>query len=116
MVKTRVRDLRFGLGNHQARTSEASTAPPICVNGPFRPARVRLIRGKAELLPGMYIVKNLGAQVFFGSDRFKVGQGEWMMMAFNKKHHYVFPLAPTACAYTNLGGYFAQAVGARGNT
>ena len=54
---------------------------------------------------GAHIVKKLGAQVCFGCDRFQVGQGEWEMMTFNEKHHWVFPLAPTACAYNILDGY-----------
>ena len=78
------------------------------VNGTFRQARVRLIQGKTELLPGMRIVKKLGAAGCFGSDRFKVGQGEWEMMTLNEKHHWVFPLALTACDYAKLDEYFGK--------
>ena len=74
MAKTREGDLGFAFRNHQGRTSEASTALPIWINGSFRPVRVRLIHGKAELRPWMHIVKKLGVQVCFGCDRFKVGQ------------------------------------------
>ena len=28
------------------------------------------------------------------------------MMTYNGKHHWVFPLVPTACAYAKLNGYF----------
>ena len=56
----------------------------------------------------MHIVKKLGAQVCFGSDRFKVGQGVWGMMTFNENHRWVFPLAPTACAYEKLDEYFGK--------
>ena len=76
-VKTRDAELRFAFGDHQGRMSEASTSLPIWVNGDFRPVRVMLIRGKTELLPGMHLVKKLGALVCFGSDRFKVGKGGW---------------------------------------
>ena len=91
--------------NHQGRTSGASTALPIWASGIFRPVRVRLIRGKTELLLGMRIVKKLGAQVGFGSDRFKAGQGEWGMMTSDEKHHSVFPLVPTDCDCAKLGEY-----------
>ena len=68
---------RFGFAfrNHQGRTSEAITALHIWANGSFRPLRVRLIRGKAELLRTIHIAKTLGVQVCFGCGRFKVGQG-----------------------------------------
>ena len=39
----------------------------------------------------MHIVKKLGAHVCVGSDRFKVGQGEWEMMTFNETHRWIFP-------------------------
>ena len=77
-------------------------------NGPSRPVRVRVIRGKAELLTGMHIVKKLGAAVCFGIDRFNVGQFEWERMAFNGKRHWVFPLVPTASDYAKLGGYIGE--------
>ena len=96
------------LGNHHGRTSGASTALPIWVNGAFRPVRVRGIRGKTELLSGMHIVKKLGVVVCFGSDRFNVGQGEWEMMTFSEKRHWVLPLVPTAYDYAQLGEYFGK--------
>ena len=30
------------------------------------------------------------------------------MMTFNEKRHWVFPLVPTACAYTKLNEYFGK--------
>ena len=95
-------------GNHQGRTSDASTVLTIWVNGAFRPVRFRLLLGKAELLSGMHIVKKLGAQLCFGIDRFKVGHCECEMMAFNEKHHWVFPLAPTACDYSKFDEYLGK--------
>ena len=83
--------LKYVFGNHQGRDSEAITAIPIWANGIFRPLRVRLIRGKTELLSGMRIVKKLGVQVASESDQFKVGQGEWEMMTLKEKNHWVFP-------------------------
>ena len=105
LVETRGGDSRFARVGHQGRRSGASTVLPIWVSGPFRPVRVRLIRGKTELLAGAHIVKKLGAHVCFGCDRFKVGQGGWEMMRCNDNRHWVFHLAPTACAYAKLDGY-----------
>ena len=52
--------------------------------------------------------KKLQLAVDFGGEQFQVGQGEWEAMTFNDKHHWVFPLVPTACAYTKLGEYFRK--------
>ena len=49
MVKTSEGEFVSAFGNHQGRTSGDSTALPILGNGTVSPARVRLIRGKAEL-------------------------------------------------------------------
>ena len=76
MAKTRAGDLRFAFWNHQGRTSDASTFLPIWVNSSFRPVRVRLIHGKAELLLGMHIVKKLGVQVCFGGRPIQGWAGE----------------------------------------
>ena len=100
--------MRFVFGNHQGRTSEASTVLPIWVNGAFRQVRVRLIQGKTELLTGMHIVNKLGVQVCSGSDRFTVGQGAREMRTFNEKHRWVFLLVPTACAYAKSAEYFGK--------
>ena len=94
--------------NHQGRTSGASTALPIWVNGAFRPVRVRGIRGKTELLSGMHIVKKLGVVVCFGSDRFNVGQGEWKMATSDEKHRWVCPLGPTSIDGAKLDEYFGK--------
>ena len=94
--------------NRQRRTAGASTVLPIWANGVFRSLRVRLILGKTELLLGMHIVKKLGVRVCFGSDRFNVGQGEWEMMTFSEKRHWVLPLVPTAYDYAQLGEYFGK--------
>ena len=56
----------------------------------------------------MGIIKKLQLAVNFGGERFQVGQGEWEEMTFNDKHRWVFPLAPTACAYTKLDDYFRK--------
>ena len=56
----------------------------------------------------MDIVRELDISVVFGGDHFRVGQGELGMRTYNEKHHWVFPLAPTACAYTKMGGYFLE--------
>ena len=56
----------------------------------------------------MHIAKKLGAQVCFGCDRIKVGQGSgegWHLM---KKHHLVFSLVPTARAYSKLDEDFGK--------
>ena len=56
----------------------------------------------------MRIVRKLGAQVNFGGDKFKGGQGAWDMVAFNEKRRWVFPLVQTACSYDKLNGYFGK--------
>ena len=76
-VKTRDEVLRYAFRNRQGRDSEASAAIPIWANCALNPTRVRLIRGKAELLLGMNIARELDIAVSFGSDRFKFGQGWW---------------------------------------
>ena len=108
LVKTREKELGFAFWNHQGRTSEASTVLPIWFNGSFRPVRVTLIHGKAELLLGMHIVKKLGAQVCSGSGRCKVGQVGRGMTTLNGKNHCVWNLAPTACAYAKSDEYFRK--------
>ena len=65
-----------------------------------------MIDGMAELLLGLDIVRKLDITVVFGSDHFAVGQGGLEMMTYNEEHHWVFPLVPTACAYTKLNDYF----------
>ena len=67
---------------------------PIWADGTSKPARVRLIRGKTELLPGMDIVRKLDITVPFGGDKFKVGQSEWGMVTFNEKHHLGISVTP----------------------
>ena len=98
--------MRFA--NHQGRGSEASTVVPIWANGIFKPALVRLIRCKSELLLGMDIVRALDIAVIFGGDRCKFGLVGWGMMTSNGKNHWVFPLCPTSCAYAKSNGYFGK--------
>jgi len=31
-----------------------------------------------------------------------------MMTTYNEKHHWVFPLSPTSCAYAKLNDYFSE--------
>ena len=59
-----------------------------------------------ELLLCLDIRRKLDIAVVFGSDQFRVGQGESEMMTYNEKHHWVIPLVPTACAYAKLDDYF----------
>ena len=84
------------------------TAIPIWAQGNSKPARVILIRGKSELLSGMDIVRKLDIAVRFGVDQFKVGQSEWGMVTFRGMHRWVFPLVPTASAYSKLNEYFGK--------
>ena len=81
---------------------------PIWLTDTFIPARVRAIDGMTELLLGLDIVRQLDIAVVFGSNQFRVGQGKSEMMTYNEKHHWVFPLVPTACAYAKLNGYFLE--------
>ena len=103
------KSLRFASGAHQWRDSTMAASIPIWANGTFKPARARLIRGKAELLSGMDIVRKLDVTVRFGGDQFKVGQSEWeMAMTFNENNHWVFPSVPTSCAYAKLNEYVGK--------
>ena len=77
-------------------------------NGPCKPVRIRAISGETKLLSGMDTVKKLDITVCFGSDRFKVGQGEGEMVTFHENRHWAFPLVPTACAYAKPGEYFGK--------
>ena len=81
--------LRFSLGNHEGRDSTTGAEIHIWVGGAPKPARLRLIRGKAELLSGMDIIKMVDLTLNFGSNQFKFGQSEWKMIPFNEKHHWV---------------------------
>ena len=83
-----------------------STSLPIWIADSFRPARAILIGGMTELLLGLAIIRKLDITVVFGSDHFGAGQGELDTMTYNEKHHWVFPLVPTACAYAEPDGYF----------
>ena len=65
LVKTREKGLRFALVDHQGGRLTLVPSYPFGPMGAFRPVRVRLIRGKAELLSGMHIVKQIGAAVCF---------------------------------------------------
>ena len=56
----------------------------------------------------MDIVRELDITVDFGSDHFRAGQGEFETMTYNEKHHWVFPLVPTDCAYAKLSEYFGK--------
>ena len=67
-----------------------------------------MIDGMTELLLGLDIARKLDITVVFGSDHFMDGQGELEMMTYNEKHHWVFHLVPTACAYTKLNDYFRK--------
>ena len=85
-----------------------STVIPVWANGAPKPARVRLIHGKTELLLGMNIVRELYATLSFGGDRFRVGHGACEMMTSNEKSRWLFPLFPTACACAKLNGYLGK--------
>ena len=84
------------------------TSIPICAQWDFKPARFRVIRGKAELLSRMGIIGKLDIAVRFANSQFKVGQSVCGMMTFNENHRWVFTLVPTDCAYAKLNGYFGN--------
>ena len=108
LFKTKENDLGFAFGGRQGRVSATSTALPIWATDSFKPVRVSLIEGKTELLSRLDIVRKLDIRAEFGRKRFRAGQGELEMMTFNEKHHWVFPLVPTACSYAKLGGYLGK--------
>ena len=51
---------------------------PVWADWSFKPARVRLICGKAELLLRMRIIKKLDLTVNFGGNQFTDGQSAWV--------------------------------------
>ena len=79
------------------------TVIPVLAIGTFKPARVGLIEGKAELLLGVDIIRELDITLGFGCDQSRVRLCELEMMTYNEKHHWVLPLVPTACAYNRMG-------------
>ena len=81
--KTKSNLLRFEIGNHEGRDSLMGAVMPIWAGGAPKPVLVRLIRGKAELLLRMDIVKKLDLAVNFGNNQFNVGKSAWEMMTFN---------------------------------
>merc|ERR1712112_14123 len=101
-----MKPLKFVFGNAHGRVPVKSTVLPIWITDSFRPVRARLIDGVAEFLICLEIIRKLDITVVFGSNQFGAGQGESEMMTYNEKHHWVFPLVPTACAYTKLNDYF----------
>ena len=100
--------MRFAFGNQQGRVPVTSTGLPFFVTDSFKPARARLIEGETELLPGLDIVIELDIAVEYGIKRFMFGRAEVEMTTFNEKHHWVFPLVPTAGAYAKLDDYFGK--------
>ena len=69
-------------GNSNGRVSLQSTVLPIWITDSFRPARLRSVGGKTELLLGLDIVKKK-ISVVFGSDHSRVRQGELETMTYN---------------------------------
>ena len=72
--RTKNKLLRFAFWNHEARDSTMGDSIPIWADGMFQPARVRLIRGKTELLLGMGIIKKLDLTVNFGGTNSSLGR------------------------------------------
>ena len=64
-------------GDQDSRDSMRAAVMPIWVGGEFIPAKVRLIRGDAEILLGMEVDGELRVTVDFNSRYFQDGQGEW---------------------------------------
>ena len=81
---------------------------PIWAGCQFRPVRVRLFGGDAELLLGMGIIRKLRIAVDFGDRCFGSGHGGWHVTAYNGRNRWVFPLSPTARGYTKLEEYSAR--------
>ena len=100
--------LKFVFGNAQGRVSAKSAVLPIWITYSFRPVRVRRIDGMTELLLCLDIIRKLDITVVFGRNQLRVRQGESEMVTYNGKHHWVFPLVPTACAYAKPNDYFRK--------
>ena len=60
--------LRFAFGNHDGRDSIMGDAIPIWADGISKPARVRIIRRKTELLSGIGIIEKMDSAVNFGGE------------------------------------------------
>ena len=68
---------RFAFGGHEGGDSIMGDSVAIWAGGIFKPARVRLIRGKTELFQVVGIIKKPDSPVNFGGNKFKIGQSEW---------------------------------------
>ena len=71
--KTKENLLRFAVGNQECRDSLMGAVIPIWADGTSKPARFRLIHGKAELLLLAGIVKKLDSAVNFGRNQCMFG-------------------------------------------
>ena len=81
--KSAERRLKFVLRNQASRGSERAIILPICGVSQFRPVRVRLIGGGAELPIWADIVEKLCAAVDFRERNAHIGQGDWNAMTRN---------------------------------
>ena len=68
IAKTKAGLLRFAFGGHEGRVSMMGAAIPIWADGTSKPALVRLIRGKSELLLGIDIIRKMDLAVNFGGE------------------------------------------------
>ena len=100
--------LRFAPGDRQGRDSAMGAAMPMWANGAPEPARVTLIRGKAELGEGSDIIERLDSEVNSKRRQVNVGESEWEMVTFSEKRRWASRIVPTVCSYSKLNGCFAK--------
>ena len=87
MRQFRKQELRIARCGRDGRGSLVGASILIWAGGEFKPASVRLMRGKAELRLGVDIIKQMDLTVYFWGRQFKVGQIEWGTMTFGEKNH-----------------------------
>ena len=106
--KNKSRLVTICVWNRDGRDSLMDSAIPTWLGGMPKQACARLIRGRAELLAGMDIVKKMDSPVSFGRNKFKAWQSEWAMVTSNGKPRRLLPLFPTSCDYAKLNEYFGK--------
>ena len=100
--------LKFVFGNREYREADRATLLPTWVGGRFRPVRLRLIAGEAELLLGMRIIRNLCITRDLRNRYFHIGKGEWQVVTYSRWNRWVFPRSPTARGDTIMWGIFCE--------
>ena len=81
---------------------------PIWIADSFRQTGARLVESGAEFLLLIDIVKKLEISVVFRNRQLHCRAGNLETATYNEKHHWVFPLVPTASAFGKMGDCFSE--------